>query len=113
MPSADDTISGIDAWSEGHKRILCGYAEKIEACIDASDWAALSSILEGRQEYLEQLFLTPFPEDYRGALKQMAQGILRQDETFQLRIQQQKKLATQQQQSIERGRRAIEAYSGQ
>lgn len=113
MLSADGSAPVVDAWLQEQQRILFDYAKKIDLCIDAADWGRLSSVLDGRQKYLEQLFHTSSPDGYRDGLTQMAQTILQQDQEFQARIQRQKKLATHQQQSIQLGRRALEAYSDQ
>lgn len=103
----------LEDGSTKHEQVLIDFAKKIDACIDRSDWDALSIILESRQTYLEQLFQRPSSFDVRNALKQLALSLLEQDEVFQSRIEIQKKIASQQQLSLERSRRAISAYSDQ
>lgn len=113
MPSLN-IVSGLaEHWIEQHKRALQAYSEKIQICIDQSDWDELSDVLESRQGYLEQLFGEAAWEQHRGELKQLAQTILDQDAAFLAHVELQKNTALQQQLSFERGRRAIEAYNGQ
>lgn len=97
--------------STKHEQVLIDFAKKIDACIDRSDWDALSIILESRQTYLEQLFQRPSSFDARNALIQLAQSILQQDVDFQDRIKLQKDLIARQQSSIVHGRRAIDVYN--
>lgn len=113
MLSPDAKPVTLEDGSAKHEQALVDFAKKIEACIDGSDWDALSIILESRQTYLEQLFQRPSSLDARNALKQLALSLLEQDEVFQSRIEIQKKISSQQQLSLERSRRAISAYSDQ
>lgn len=109
MPLADSEI----AWIEQHRQVLSDYADKIDACISNSEWEKLTIILQSRQVYLEQLFTDSIPEDRRKAAQQLASTLLEQDQLFQTKLQEQKNMATQLNQNLQRGRRAIKAYNSQ
>ncbi len=112
MPSLDTTPAN-HLWLADQEQTLLDFATKIDACIVSTDWAALSTVLNDRQQYLDRLFQQPIPDEARWAIKQLFQSVLQQDETFQARIQVQKDIALKQQMVIEHSRRAIDAYSNQ
>lgn len=86
------------------------FAKTIELCIEGSDWETLSEVLVLRQACLERVFTESVAHHQQDALKQLASSILQQDAIFQDQIQQQKDLASQQQQTLEIGKRAVKAY---
>jgi len=100
-------------WYEARKLALDEFARKIDFCIENLQWENLATILDSRQQFLEQLSLEAIPENFRFAIKQLIQSVLQQDELYQAKIQRQKDIASQQQVEIERGRRAINAYTSQ
>jgi hypothetical protein len=113
MPSLDVISDHADSWVAQHKTVLLSFFEKIESCIEQSDWDALSEVLTSRQVYLEQLFEALAPEKHRAELKQLAQTILDRDAIFIEKVQSKKNIGLQQQLLFERGRRAVEAYNDQ
>lgn len=104
-----ETIREI--WIDGHQAALSDFSAQIESCIINSDWERLATVLETRQQYLEQLLANPIPEGFLDAVKQLSESILDEDAGFLRRIQEQKNISAQQQTSLERGRQAIRAYN--
>lgn len=111
MLSADKAPNS-DIGVREQEAIIYDFAGKIDSCIEHADWEALSLVLEARQKYLEQIFdKSSLDKATKEELKRIARLILEQDKSFLNRIQLLKDSAAQQQLSIERGRRAINAYN--
>lgn len=108
MPSANQEL----AMSNTATSNIQAFSEQIEHCIMAADWAQLETLLNNRQQYLEQLFIdaSQLSAQQIVDLKALAQSIQQQDTEFQLRIEQQKTSAIQQQQTLSQGRKALAAY---
>lgn len=111
MPSPDGLIPSDCSWIEQQKQKLESFANKIESCIDNSEWEMLSVTLESRQEFLEKLFLDSVPESWRYAMIQLAESILERDKFFQAKVEEQKNISSRLQLALERGRRAVQAYN--
>lgn len=105
-----DTGGYDNHWLNQQTEKLNDFFRQIETCISDSDWESLSGVLTERQECLEQIFLPSAPDALRSALKKLAETILAQDQNFQTQIQAKKAIASNEQRSLERGRRAINAY---
>ncbi len=92
---------------------LQGFADNIQDCIVKAEWERLADILDVRQAYLEQFFVTTaaFSEPKKLLLKQLAQSMLEQDAVFISYIEEQKMRSATQQSVLDRGRKAMLAYS--
>lgn len=92
---------------------LQGFADNIQDCIVKAEWERLADILEVRQAYLEQFFVSTaaFSEQKKRLLTQLAQSILEQDTVFISYIEEQKMRLASQQSALDRGRKAMQAYS--
>lgn len=109
MPSADN---GSD-WLSSQELRIRGYADKIEACIVAADWEALTEVLDSRLEFLQQLFNDSTAPIYQSALKRIAETILLEDAAFEARVEAEKQAVARQHDEFERSRRALQAYGNQ
>jgi len=109
----DEEQPDLERWLADRKLILTEFAEKIDGCIKNLEWEKLTAVLNDRQQYIQHLYQESLPAAFHAAIKELILSILQQDEVFQTRIQRQKYLASQQQIEIERGRRAIDAYTSQ
>jgi len=89
---------------------LRAVASEISECIADDEWEKLTRVLELRQQYLDQLFSDPIPEEYRDTVKEIAHTILEQDAVSIAKVQEQMRIAEELQVSYERGKRAIRAY---
>lgn len=85
-------------------------ASEISECIADEEWEKLTMALELRQQYLDQLFSDPIPEEYHDTVKKIAHEILEQDAVSMAKVQEQMDIAEKLQVSYERGKRAIRAY---
>ncbi|MFA6051970.1 MAG: flagellar protein FliT [Methylobacter sp.] len=86
-------------------------ANEISECIADEEWEKLTMVLELRQQYLDQLFSDPIPEEYRDTAKEIAHAILEQDAISMAKVQEQMRIAKKLQVSYERGKKAIRAYN--
>jgi hypothetical protein len=105
--------SSTTGWLERCSQHLSDFSSEIELCIDNADWEKLATVLASRQNYLEQILSDPISEEYLSATRELVEGILEQDVVFQSKIQDQKNKLVELQSLLERGRRAVQAYSGQ
>lgn len=113
MPSPEVFDSAVGDWFEQQHETLRIYSNKIEACICHSDWEILAVVLESREDYLRRLFASSVVEERRSSLKQLAESVLRQDELFKVRVEEQKRIVANQQKAIDHGLRAVRAYNNQ
>lgn len=90
-----------------------GFANTIQDCMVKAEWERLADILDVRQAYLEQFFASTaaFSEQKKRLLKQLAQSMLEQDAVFISYIEEQKMRSATQQSVLDRGRKAMLAYS--
>jgi hypothetical protein len=86
-------------------------ASEISECIADEEWEKLTMVLELRQQYLDQLFSNPIPEEYRDTVKEIVHAILEQDAISMAKVQEQMRIAEKLQVSYERGKKAIRAYN--
>ena len=92
---------------------LQAFADNIQDCIVKAEWEHLADILDVRQTYLEQFFVSTaaFSESEKLLLKQLAQSMLEQDAIFISYIEEQKMRSASQQSVLDRGRKATQAYN--
>ncbi|OAI06599.1 hypothetical protein [Methylomonas methanica] len=107
--SVDDADADFLEWQQQ----LQGFANTIQDCMVKAEWERLADILDVRQNYLEQFFVTTaaFSEPKKLLLKQLAQSMLEQDAVFISYIEEQKMRSATQQSVLDRGRKAMLAYS--
>lgn len=105
--------SAAAEWLERSSRQLSDFSSEIGICIDNSDWEKLADVLALRQSYLERFLSTPISEECRDAVRRLVERTLEQDAVFQSKIQDKKNRLIELQSLLGRGRRAIQAYSGQ
>jgi Flagellar protein FliT len=104
-------MSTTEDWIAPHQQSLTVFTHDIERCIGHADWEMLDQVLHERQMFLENLSALAIPDDScKAALKCLLQNLLQQDAHYIAQIEAQKNTLSQQQASLETGRRAIQAY---
>jgi hypothetical protein len=91
-------------------QVLRDFKEKIEQCLADEDWEQLPVILGFRQAYLERILNQSIPEQRLGSIKKLVQTLLEDDACFIAQVEEHKSGLFKQQQSLERGVRATQAY---
>lgn len=109
MPLVDSFESSAVSLVETYKRELADFSRRICFHIDNAEWDKLPMTLEERQAYLESVFTQQVGSESH-ALTLLAELILEQDKIFLAKVHDQKDKSTQMQLSLERGRKAIQAY---
>ena len=104
-------MSAAEDWLSPHQQALAMFTHDIERCIGHADWEMLDQVLRERHMFLENLATIAIPDDScKVALKHCLQNLLQQDAAYIAQIEAQKNTLSQQQASLETGRRAIQAY---
>ncbi|MCQ8182087.1 flagellar protein FliT [Methylomonas sp. SURF-1] len=110
MPSAESVHPELSLELDDYAAVLLDFKRRIELCLADTAWDELPAILASRQAYLERIASQPIPDERREWVKQIALSTLADDAEFLSKVEADKSAMAKQQQSLERGIRATQAY---
>ncbi|OAI19365.1 hypothetical protein A1507_07335 [Methylomonas koyamae] len=110
MPLAEAAGDELDRSIENYAAVLLDFKSRIQQCLANAEWDELPGILSSRQAYLEHIASQPIPDERREWVKQIALSTLADDAEFLSKVEADKSAMAKQQQSLERGIRATQAY---
>lgn len=110
MPSVESVSPELGLELDNYPAVLLDFKRRIEQSLADAEWDELPAILASRQSYLERIASQPIPAERREWVKQIALSTLADDAEFLSKVEADKSAMAKQQQSLERGIRATQAY---
>ncbi|WFP48585.1 flagellar protein FliT [Methylomonas sp. EFPC3] len=110
MPLVEPVTPELSLELDNYELVLLDFKRRIEQCLADAEWDELPAILASRQSYLERIAGQQIPAERREWVKQVALSTLADDAGFLSKVEADKSAMAKQQQSLERGIRATQAY---